>query len=155
MENKNQKQIQVQFRLLDVRQLQFATLTNEWPEGELQVTNQIQFNSETDKRIVRCTAHFEYKKNDITQLIMSVQAVFEFAREGWSAMYNLQGDEWVLPAGLVQHMADITIGATRGILAVRTEEAGFARVVLPIMAAGQFIRNNLSLKRQVKQPAED
>ncbi len=155
MENKNQKQIQVQFRLLDVRQLQFATLTNEWPEGELQITNQIQFNSETDKRIVRCTAHFEYKKNDITQLIMSVQAVFEFAREGWSAMYNLQGDEWVLPAGLVQHMADITIGATRGILAVRTEEAGFPRVVLPIMAAGQFIRNNLSLKRQVKQPAED
>ena len=91
----------------------------------------------------------------ITQLIVTVQSTFEFAREGWSAMYNLQGDEWVLPAGLVQHMADITIGATRGILAVRTEEAGFPRVVLPIMAAGQFIRNNLSLKRQVKQPAED
>ena len=102
---------------------------------------------------MRCTAHFEYKKNDITQLILSVQAVFEFAREGWSAMYNLQGDEWVLPAGLVQHLADITIGATRGILAVRTEEAGFPRVVLPMMAAGQFIRNNLSLKRQVQKPA--
>lgn len=153
MESQKQKQIQVQFRLLDVRQLQFATLTNEWPDGELQITNQIQFSSETDKRIVRCTAHFEYKKNDITQLILSVQAVFEFAREGWSAMYNLQGDEWVLPAGLVQHLADITIGATRGILAVRTEEAGFPRVVLPMMAAGQFIRNNLSLKRQVQKPA--
>ena len=150
MERQNQKQIQVQFRLLDVRQLQFATLTNEWPDGELQITNQIQFNGETDKRIVRCTAHFEYKKNDITQLILGVQTVFEFTRDSWSTLYQLQGDQWVLPAGLVQHMADITIGATRGILAVRTEEAGFPRVVLPIMAAGQFIRNNLSLKRQTQ-----
>ena len=33
MESQKQKQIQVQFRLLDVRQLQFATLTNEWPDG--------------------------------------------------------------------------------------------------------------------------
>ncbi len=147
-----QKQIQVQFRLLDVKQLQFATLTSEWPDGELQITNQIQFSSETEKRIVRCTAHFEYKKNDITQLIMSVQSAFEFAREGWSAMYNLQGDEWVLPVGLVQHLADITIGATRGILAIRTEEAGFPRVVLPMLAVNQFIRTNLSLKRNPQNP---
>ena len=153
MENQNKKQIQVQFRLLDIKQLQFATLTNEWPDGELQITNQIQFSSETDKRIVRCTAQFEYKKNDITQLIMSVQSAFEFAREGWSAMYNLQGDEWVLPAGLVQHLADITIGATRGILAIRSEEAGFPRVVLPMLAVSQFIRNNLSLKRNPQNPA--
>ena len=150
MENQNQKQIQVQFRLMDVRQIQFAVLTEAWPDGELQITNQIQFSSETDKRLVRCTAHFEYKKNDITQILLSVQASFEFAREGWSAMYNLQGDEWVLPAGLVQHLADVTIGATRGILAIRTEEAGLPRIVLPMLNPGQFIRTNLSLKRNPK-----
>ena len=76
-----QKQIQIQFRLMDVRQLEFVNLANEWPEGEMQINNQLQFNCETDKRIVRCNANFEYKKNDITQLILGVQTVFEFTRE--------------------------------------------------------------------------
>ena len=34
MENK--KEIQLQFRLQDVRLLQFVNLSNGWPEGELQ-----------------------------------------------------------------------------------------------------------------------
>lgn len=143
-----QKQIQIQFRLTDMQQLQFVTLTNEWPEGELQISNQLQFNCETDKRIVRCTAHFEYKKNDITQLILTVQSTFEFAREGWSAMYQLQGDEWILPAGLIQHMADITVNSARGVLAVRSEEAGLPRLVLPIMAPQQVIKNNIRFPRK-------
>ncbi len=145
MENK--KEIQIQFRLVDVNPLQFVNLADKWPEGEQQITNQLQFNSDTDHRLVRCTAHFEYKKNDITQLIIAVQCTYEFSRESWSAMYRLQGDEWVLPVGLVQHMADITIGATRGILAVKSEENGLPRIVLPMISVAQFVRNNLSLKR--------
>ncbi len=149
-----QKQIQVNFRLTDVREVQFVKLANEWPEGEMQIGNQLQFSAETDKRVVRCTAHFEYKKNDITQLILTVQTSFEFAREGWSAMYQLQGDQWILPAGLVQHMADVTIGASRGILAVRSEDAGVPRQILPLLSPAQIIKNNLALPRQA-QPAED
>ena len=149
-----QKQIQINFRLTDVREVQFVKLANEWPEGEIQIGNQLQFSSETDKRIVHCTAHFEYKKNDITQLILTVQTTFEFAREGWSAMYQLQGDQWVLPAGLVQHLADVTIGASRGILAVRTEETGLPKQILPLLSPAQIIQNNLALPRQVKQEEE-
>ena len=62
-------------------------------------------------------------------------------------MYRLQGDEWVLPVGLVQHLADVTIGATRGILAIRSEENGLPRVILPMMAAAQFVKTDLHLKR--------
>ena len=50
MEQK-QKQIQVRFRLTDVSQLQFVKLTNEWPEGEMQIGNQLQFSSQTEKRV--------------------------------------------------------------------------------------------------------
>ena len=142
------KQIQVQFRLVDLRQIQFVNLANEWPQGEMQITNQIQFNSDTEKRIVNCIAHFEYKKNDITQLILAVQTTFEFAREGWSAMYQLKGDEWILPAGLVQHMAALTIDSARGILAIRSEEANLPRLVLPILSPAQVIKNNLRFPRK-------
>ncbi|MCF0198884.1 MAG: hypothetical protein HUK02_06115 [Bacteroidaceae bacterium] len=149
-----QKQIQIQFKLADVEQVQFATLCNEWPEGELQVTNQMQFSSDTTQRAVRCVGSFEYKQNDITQLMLRVQTIFEFSTESWSALYQLQQDAWVLPAGLVQHMADITISAARGILAIRTEEAGFPRVVLPLIAPQQIIRDNLRLPRTTT-PAEN
>ena len=142
------KQIQVQYRLVDLRQIQFVNLANEWPQGEMQITNQIQFNSDTEKRIVNCIAHFEYKKNDITQLILAVQTTFEFAREGWSAMYQLKGDEWILPAGLVQHMAGLTIDSARGILAIRSEEANLPRLVLPILSPAQVIKNNLRVPRK-------
>lgn len=148
------KQIQIQFKLADVQQVQFATLTNEWPEGELQVSNSLNFSSDTGKRLVRCTAQFEYKKNDITQLILSVQTSFDFSVESWSAMYDLNSDSWILPAGLLQHIADITIGASRGILAVRTQEAGFPRLILPLVSPAQIIKNNLSLKR-VETPAAE
>ena len=69
-------------------------------------------------------------------------------------MYQLQGDQWVLPAGLVQHLADVTIGASRGILAVRTEEAGLPKQILPLLSPAQIIQNNLALPRQVKQEEE-
>ena len=142
-----QKQIQIQFRLVDVQELQFVNLSNKWPEGEIQVNNQLQFNCDTEKRLVRCVTNFEYKKNDITQLILGVQSVFEFAREGWSAMYDLNGDQWILPVGLVQHIADMTIGAARGILAIRSEEAGIPKQILPLINPGQILQSNISFKR--------
>jgi hypothetical protein len=142
-----QKQIQIQFRLVDVQEMSFVNLYKHWPEGELQVNNPLKFNCDTEKRVVRCVTNFEYKKNDITQLILGVQTVFEFAREGWSAMYDLNGDQWVLPVGLVQHIADMTIGAARGILAIRTEEAGIPKQILPLINPGQILQNNISFKR--------
>lgn len=143
------KQIQVRFRLTDIKQLQFVNLTDQWPEGEMQIGNQLQFSSETEKRIIHCTASFEFKKNDITQLMLTVRSSFEFEREGWSAMYQLQGDRWVVPAGLVQHLADVTIGAARGILAVRSEETGLPKLMLPLLNPSQMIKDNLALPRQI------
>ena len=57
-----QKQIQIQFRLVDVQELQFVNLSKQWPEGELQVNNQLQFNCDTEKRVVRCVTNFETKR---------------------------------------------------------------------------------------------
>ena len=95
--------------------------------------------------------NFEYKKNDITQLILGVQTVFEFTRDSWSSLYQLNEDQWVLPAGLVQHMADITIGSARGIMAVRSEEAGIPKQILPLVNPGQMLRNNIAFKRVPQQ----
>ena len=150
-----EKQIQIQFMLKDVQQVQYLTLTDQWPDGELQIGNQINFNCDTEHRILRCLARFEFKKNDITQLMLDVQSVFEFAREGWSAMYNLQQDSWILPAGLMQHLTDITIGAARGILAVRTEESGFPRVMLPLLNPQQIIRQNARFPRVPQKPDQN
>ncbi len=148
MAQETPKPIQIQFKLTDVQEIQFATLVNEWPTTEQQVNNQLQFNVETDKRLVHCVTNYEYKQNDITQLILVVQTTFEFMTESWSAMYQLQGDEWILPAGLLQHLADITIGASRGILAVRTQEQGFPRIILPLVHTAQIIKNNLRVPRK-------
>ena len=94
------KQIQLQFRLKDVRLLQFVNLSNGWPEGDMQIGNQIQFNADTAQRMVMCNMNVEYKKNDLTQLIFGAQCVIEFSRESWSALYQLQGDQWIVPAEL-------------------------------------------------------
>lgn len=156
MTMKEQKQIQIQFKLNDVRQVQFVTLCNEWPKGEMQVGNQINFSSDTQQRLVRCVLNIEYKQNDITQMILGVETVFEFSRESWSSMYDLNGDQWILPVGLVHHLTDITIGAARGILAVRTDDAGFPRAMLPLVNPQQFMRDNLRFPRIVPtQPAAE
>ena len=83
-----QKQIQIQFRLVDVQELQFVNLSKKWPEGELQVNNQLQFNCDTEKRIVRCVTNFEYKKNDITQLIAKQRADARKIREAQMNSYR-------------------------------------------------------------------
>ncbi len=143
-----EKQIKVQFRLTDIQEVQFATLCNEWPKGEQQVTNQLQFNAETDARIVRCSAHFEYKQNDITLLLLTVQSIVEFSPESWSDMYQLEEDGWLLPAGLLQHLADLTISAARGILAVRAKENGLPALMIPLIPAAQIIKNNIRFPRK-------
>lgn len=150
MSNNNQKQIQIQFKLNDIKQVQFALLCNEWPEGELQVGNQVNFSCDTQQRMVRCLVNVEYKKNDITQLIISVQSIFEFSRESWSSMYDLNGDQWILPLPLVHHITDITIGATRGILAVRSEESNIPHAILPLVNPAQFMKENICFKRMAE-----
>ena len=90
--------------------------------------------------------------NDITQLLLSVETGFEFERESWSALYDLSSDSWIIPAGLLHHITDLTLSAARGILSVRTEDAGFPRVMLPLVDPRQFMRNNLSLKRTGTTP---
>ena len=142
-----QQQIQIQFKLNDVRQVQFVTLCNEWPEGELQVGNQINFSRQRTRRFCVSLLKLENKKNDITQMMLGVETVFEFSRESWSSMYDLNGDQWILPVGLVHHLTDITIGAARGILAVRTDDAGFPRAMLPLVNPQQFMRDNLRFPR--------
>lgn len=121
----------------------------------MQIGNQINFNSDTDKRLVRCLLNVEFKKNDITQMIVSVESVYEFSRESWSALYNLDEDGWILPSGLVHHIADVTIGAARGILSARCDDAGFPRALLPLMNPADFIRNDLHIKRQTTQTDGD
>ncbi len=143
-----QQQIKVQFRLTDIEEKQFVTLVNEWPQGEMQVSNQIQFNVDTESRIVRCSVSFEYKLNDITQMILSVENTFEFSPDSWSSMYQLQGDHWLLPAGLLQHLADITLGSARGIMAARTKDMGFPTIIIPLISTQQVIKNNLSVPRK-------
>ncbi len=149
MENMEQgKQIEIQFKLVDVVEVQFATLVDEWPEGDLRVSNQLRYQAETDKRRVHCMAHFDYKHNDVTQLLLKVETIFEFSPETWSNMYQLDGDEWILPAGLLQHMAEMAIGAARGILAVRTQDKGFPRLVLPIIFVKNIVKNNIRFPRK-------
>ncbi len=142
------KQIKVQFKLVDVVEVQFAALVDEWPGGDMQVSNQLRYQAETDKRRVHCMVNFDYKHNDITQLLLRVETIFEFSPESWSEMYQLDADEWILPAGLLQHMAEMAIGAARGILAVRTEERGFPRVVLPIIFVKNIVKNNIRFPRK-------
>ncbi len=146
MENK--KEVQLQFRLKDVRLLQFVNLSNGWPEGDMQVGNQIQFNADTAQRVVLCNLNVEYKKNDLTQLLFGTQVVIEFSRESWSALYQLQGDQWVVPAELACHLADLTLGAARGMLSVKSEEAGLPRLILPLLNPHQVVRGNLLFPRQ-------
>lgn len=142
------KQIQLQFRLKDVRLLQFVNLSNGWPEGDMQIGNQIQFNADTAQRMVMCNMNVEYKKNDLTQLIFGAQCVIEFSRESWSALYQLQGDQWIVPAELACHLADATLGAARGMLAIKSEEAGLPCLILPLMDPRQIVRENLRFPRQ-------
>ena len=154
--NQNQqKEIQIQFCLVNIEEKQFVKLCNEWPEGDMQIQNSLNYAADTEQRVVRCTTSIEFKQNDITQLILKVQAIFEFERQGWSAMYNLNEDAWILPCGLVQHLADITIGATRGVLAVRTQENGIKNIVLPLIHPSQIINNNLRFERQPAAPSEE
>lgn len=146
------REIQLQFRLKDVRLLQFVNLSNGWPEDDMQIGNQIQFNANTALRQVLCNMNVEYKKNDITQLIIGTQGVIEFSRESWSALYQLQGDQWIVPCGLACHLADITLGAARGMLSVKSEEAGLPRLILPLMDPRQIVRDNLRFPRQKPAP---
>jgi hypothetical protein len=48
-------------------------------------------------------------------------------------------------------MADITIGSARGIMAIRSEEAGIPKQILPLVNPGQMLRNNIAFKRVPQQ----
>ena len=98
--------------------------------------------------MVLCNLNVEYKKNDLTQLLFGTQVVIEFSRESWSSLYQLQGDHWIVPAPLACHLADVTMGAARGMLSVKSEEAGLPRLILPLMDPRQVVRDNLRFPRQ-------
>ncbi len=142
------KTIQLKYRLIDIDEMQFHSFVNEWSKEEMQVGSKLDFNPDVMKRTVRCVVESEYKLNDITQLIIQVQNTFEFTADSWSALYQLQGDQWLLPAGLLQQMADATINSARGILAVRTKDLGFPAVLLPPVDVRKVVNKNLIVPRR-------
>ncbi len=141
------KQLQIQYKLADMKELQFALFADEWPPEQVQLANQLQYTADTAERIVRCTARIEYKLGKETQLLLMWQSTFEFSRDSWSSLYNLEGDEWIVPVALLRHFADLTIGAMRGALVVHAGEKGFPAPLLPNMAIARVVKNNIRFPR--------
>jgi len=131
---------QVNFALVRVTTEQFATIENNFnEEGPFQLNINFRFAADQEKKIIGVFAGFSFEIEQQAFLIVEGGCHFALQPESWETLLDSEAKILTAPKGLIQHLAVITVGTSRGILHAKTEGTPYNRFHLPTINVAQMI----------------
>ncbi|MBR6042732.1 MAG: hypothetical protein IKP37_08880 [Paludibacteraceae bacterium] len=113
-------------------------------EGEINVENSFEFNVARDKTHIKCTATSMYVCESNLVMKCQVSGLFMLSEQSWESI--TKEDELVVPSFFLQHMANIVVGISRGIIFVKTEGLNVQSLPLPLIDLVSVIKEDLIIK---------
>lgn len=131
---------EVSFALARITTEQFAILeSNYCKSGEIKLQVNFRFGADKNKRIVAVFANFTFECSQKPFLVVEAGCHFSIKPESWDKMLNEAQNTLVVPMGLVQHLAMLTVGTSRGILHAKTENTVFNKFFLPTINVADLL----------------
>lgn len=131
------------FALAKVTSEQFATI-DECPneKGEIKVATNIRFGADEAEKMIAVFTAFKFECNEKPFIIIEAGCHFNIEQNSWNDMFNAEKQELLVPKELLQHLAMITVGTSRGILHAKTENTSFNKFVLPTINVSAMIQHD-------------
>ncbi len=124
------REIEVSFRLIDIKNDQFAILEENYiDDSEVNLTTNLTFGLNNDEKTFSITAKHTFTIDSKPFLTIQTTCFFKLSDETFEKFKS--ENKIILPQEFVAHMAMLTIGTTRGILHTKTEGTKFNKFILP------------------------
>ncbi|MGI5914645.1 MAG: hypothetical protein ACOX5K_08015 [Bacteroidales bacterium] len=134
---------EVSFALVKITTEQFATIESNYREdGDFKLQVNFRFGADKASRIVAVFSNFIFECNEKPFLVVEVGCHFVIKPESWEKQLNKAQNTLVVPVGLVQHLAVLTVGTTRGVLHAKTENTSFNKFFLPTVNVAEILVND-------------
>lgn len=132
------------FQMVRITVPQFAILSEEMPENEIQLKTELEYKYNTDSPLLMVNLGYKFlsEGSDTPILVLQVSCEFSVHPEDWEKLKK--NDEMELPKSLMEIMAVHTVGTSRGILFCKTEGTPFSGLMIPPLN----VRKMLEYKRE-------
>ena len=136
---------QIPFRLIGIKTEQFAVLVENFIENApIQMQVSFSYGLDETKRGFTVIFNLQFITNEKSLLILKVGGHFEIEENAWNDFVQADESEKIIfPVEFVRHMGVITVGTTRGILHVRTENTILNNTLLPALNLKEIIKEDV------------
>lgn len=134
---------EVSFALAKITTEQFATLEGNYSKsGEIKLNLNFRFGADKAGLIVAVFSNFTFVCNQQPFLVVEAGCHFAMKPESWAELMDEAQNKLVVPMSVVQHLAMLTVGTTRGILHAKTENTPYNRFFLPAINVADILVND-------------
>ena len=133
MEQMDNKGLSIGFALANITTEQFASIEENIPQqgNEIGIDINFRFSADEKSKMIGVFTNFTFHTQGKQFLIVEGGCHFKIKPEDWEKLLSEDKKELTAPAGLLRHLATITVGTTRGILHAKTENTCFSKYILP------------------------
>ncbi len=144
MTNENNR-TNIGFALSRLNLDQFAIIDEAYDEDkDIGLVTGLQFGADIEKKGIKCTIRISFEQDDRPFLILVASNEYSIDHAAWSAFTRTDDKKMVLPKGFMAHLAMLTVGTSRGMLHVKTENTKFNRYFLPTINVAEMINDDVS-----------
>lgn len=134
---------EVSFALAKITTEQFATLDDNYCEsGEIKLQINFRFGADKATQIVAVFSNFTFECSQKPFMIVEAGCHFIIKPDSWETLLNEAQNTLIVPMAVVQHLAMLTVGTSRGILHAKTENTLFNRFFLPAINVAEILTSD-------------
>lgn len=133
----------VRFNMSRIAVSQFAILSENMPQGEMNMLTEISFQYSSESRQIACEAGFRFTYEDETILVLKVQCEFRIHESDWAGFVRKDGVG--IPKSVLEILAVHTIGTSRGVLFCKTEGTAFNSLMIPPLNVARMMEDEAAV----------
>lgn len=128
----------INFSLLKIKTEQFVVFAENYNKNEVVnlITN-LSFGLNSNDKVFLITPKYTFENNGKPFMAIQISCFFKIDDATWDSFKN--NNQIVFPKDFVAHMAMITVGTSRGILHVKTEDTPFNEFILPPLNVAEMV----------------
>lgn len=127
----------VRFKMFRISTGQFAILSTEAPQGDIEITTNMELKHTNDGSAVQVHATFSFNEREMQ--VMLLETTCEFVIHPDDLQSITKDGKIIIPKTLIDYFIAQTVGTARGILHCKTEGTPFNGIIMPPMnVTGMF-----------------
>lgn len=139
MENKES----ISFQLIDIEVDEFAILEPSIPNEGVQFVSRLQFTVDDKEEKIICSTIIEFILEKSVLMKLKTDVFFQIKPGHWK---NFESDNKIkIPKAFLAHLGMISVGTTRGILFLKTENTTFRNFTLPLINITNMIDDDINI----------